>query len=283
MSELLENNSLAIAELSGGNDLAAQTLFRDNAKNHPCCLSLNNLGVYYTQYGMIRKDGRIQSAKKTGLKYLLKASRYETDWRNCVSAAMALLEAGNPEDACQFLFKACTINADDRIRYNLGVCLFRLEKYQEAAAVFESLCTGSAVDRILQDGGQHPFLILAYCQIKLCNTRGCMGYIRRYREAYSTEERLDVFHLRYLCGMYEEALWECSELLEEWYPTKAILAMVIECLSGFPSRAAATEEAIPRWLKPQWNALKKDASLRRKEIGAYAYLPPPICWYPYMI
>ena len=112
MSNIMKENALALAKLSEGNELAAQALFRKNAKNSPCCLSLNNMGVYYSQYGMILKNGRIRSAKKIGLNYLLKASLYETDWRNCISTATALLESQNVELAYQFLSKAYTQKID---------------------------------------------------------------------------------------------------------------------------------------------------------------------------
>lgn len=278
----MKDNALALAKLSEGNELAAQTLFRKNAKNIPCCLSLNNLGVYYSQYGMILKSGRIRSAKKIGLNYLLKASLYETDWHNCTSTATALLESGNVILAYQFLLKAHKLNSDYQVLYNIGACLFRMGNFQEAASVFESLCISSAIDCIIGNGGQHPFLILAYCQIKLHNEQECIKYIQLYRDVNRTEERLDIFHLRYLCGMYEEALSECLELLEEWYPTKSILAMIVECISYFPSYASTIDDAIFPEHKIQWNTLKTNTPLRTQIIQEYLYLPPLICLYQYI-
>lgn len=244
MLNIIKENDAALAELSKGNELAAQTILRKNAKHKPCCFSLNNLGVYYSQYGMILKNGHMRSAKKIGLAYLLKASSYESDWRNYISIATAFLEFGNVNRAYHFLLEAYALRSDYQIMYNMGVCLFRMEKFQEAICIFESLCIDEAVDCIIENGGQHPFLILAYCQIKLHNDQECIKYIQRYRNIYRTGELLDIFHLRYLCHMYEAALLECSELLKEWYPTKSILALIAECVSYFPSYTGAIDSAL---------------------------------------
>lgn len=283
MSKFLETNAIAIEALSKGNELTAQNLFRENVKYKPCCLTLNNLGVYYIQYGMTLKNGHIRSAKKVGLDYLLKASLYETDWRNCASIATALVEFGDLEYAYQYLLKADKLNVNHDILYNIGVCLFRLGRFQESSSVFESLCQGSCIDQIIQDGGQHPFLILAYCQIKLNNKKKCIKYIQKYRACFETDERLDVFHLRYLCGLHEEALSECFELLEEWYLTRFLLAMIIDCVSKFPSYTSTIKKTIPSEYNSLWNTLCKDYSLRMKEIEEYAYLPPLISVYHFIV
>jgi len=283
MLNLIKENFFAIEELTKGNELVAQSIFQKNVKNVPCCLSLNNIGVYYSQYGMILKNGSIQSAKKIGLNYLLKASLYDTDWRNCVSLATALLEAGNALQAHQYLLKAYTLNSDYKILYNIGTCLFRLKNFQEAILVFEKLCTDEIIDEIIRDGGQHPFLILAYCQIELHNKQECLNYIQRYRAVWKSDERLDVFHLRYLCGMYEEALSECLELLKEWYPTKSIIALIVECILHSTSYAPTIDKAISPEHKITWDALKKNDALREKAIKEYMYLPPWICLYQYIV
>ena len=282
MTNIQKTNALAMEELSKGNELAAQILLRKNVNKKPCCLSLNNMGVYYIQYGVTLKNGRIKSAKKMGLKYLLRASLCEMDWRNCASTATALLEHGNLECAYQLLSQALLLKWDCKILYNIGACLYRLEKYQEAVSVFETLSKEEFVDQIVQNNGQHPLLVLAYCQIKLHNEQECIRHIQRFRKAHKTADRLDVFYIRYMCGLYEEALSEYFELLQEWYATKAVLALVGECTAYFPAYANEVENAMPPEHKKIWYALKKNRPLRLKEIDAYVYVPPLIDLYYYI-
>lgn len=282
MENIQKENALAIEELSKGNEAIAQSMFQKNVQTTPCCLTLNNLGVFYCQYGKTLKNGRVQSAKKVGLNYLLKATSYETNWYNSINIATIFLELGDIPYAYRFLLSAYAFKQDNRVLYNIGVCLFRLGKFEEASSVFKVLSESCEIADILKNGGTHPLIILAYCQNKLNNKTKCIEYVRHYRELYNLEERLDIFHLRYLCGMYEEALSEIFELLKEWYPTQSILAMVIECLSHTPEYFSRVEAMIDPMHKKQWKILKGSPSLRSKMIDDYSYVPPTICLYQYI-
>ena len=92
-----------------------------------------------------------------------------------------------------------------------------------------------------------------------------------------------MFYLRCSCGLYEEALSECVELLDEWYPTHSILALIAECVSYFPSYDSVINEIIFPEYKKLWNTLKKDLLYRTQKIQEYSYLPPLICMYHFIV
>lgn len=276
MLSMFEKNSRAIYELSRGNDFLAQSMFRTNVRRKPCCLSWNNIGVFYSQYGMIQKSGKIQSAKKIGRRYLLKAAQSEEDWRNLVSAASALFEVGVFFTAYQLLTKAYRVNSNTLFLYNIGCCLFRLGRYKEAISVFETLCSDDAVDFIVQNSGQHPFLILAYCHHNTNNRNECVRYVQKYSYLQENQERLDVFHLRYLCGLYDEALNQSFDLLKEWYPSSHLLAVLAECVTYVPAYGNSVDSAIPPEKTKFWRELRNDEVLRSQKIQEYIYVPPSI-------
>ena len=282
MENLPEMDFLAMLELQNGNEPSAQKLLRDSIKNNPSCISFNNLGVYYTQYGMIQKNGTIRSAKRIGLRYLIKAAEFGVDWRNYASIATALFDENAVADAYQWFSKAYELSTDICILYNIGVCLFRLGDYQRAAEIFESLCDDISVSCIMEANGQNPYLILAYCQYKLNMVQNCIDSIRKFREIWIVDDRFDTFCLRFLCGLFGEALSECRELLDEWYPTTYILAMIVECMIQVPSFTFTLVEAELPITKHTWHLLWTNKVFRKKKIDEYTYIPPAICMYHFI-
>lgn len=275
-----EKNYQAINELRKGNEELARDLFRQNAKENPCCTTLNNIGVYYSQYGLLQKNGKVRSAKKIGLYYLLKASTYSCDWRNCVSTATTAWECGDLHLSYKMLLKSNQLCYDNTIYYNIGCCLYWLEDYVNALAIFKSLCTESVINRIISCGGQNPLLVLAYCQLKLHNIKECIESIQEYRSTWAKEDYFDVFCLRYYCGMYSEALSECRELLNEWYPTDFLLAVIADCI--YKNSNAEIEVPIPLDKKKKWEYLKVDHVARMKKIKEHSFFPPFICMYHFI-
>ncbi|HEX2937943.1 MAG TPA: hypothetical protein VHO66_03390, partial [Ruminiclostridium sp.] len=78
-------NEIALELLGRGDFSAAQNNFRQNAKNNPCFITLNNLGVYYINEGMELSNGVIRNANKIGLKYLKAAELYEKSHINLMA------------------------------------------------------------------------------------------------------------------------------------------------------------------------------------------------------
>lgn len=279
MPDIAKDNSLAIFELNQGNEAIAQAMLRKNAKKAPCCMTLNNLGVFYSQYGMLIKNDKFRSAAKIGLKHLKKASLYGNDWRNYVSTATALWESGDISLALEFLEKAYQINKDSLIRYNIGACLFRMQKYEEAASAFKELCSYKDIELITRNGGQNPYIILAYCEERLSDKSKCIEYFQTYCNAWK-EDLFDVFCLKYLCGMYKDALSESAELLKEWYLTDTLLAMIVDCSLkvSLPEKSMA----IPSEKRKILDILKRNSVFRMQKIHEYSYLPPLICMYQFI-
>ena len=279
LSGLVENR-LAIAELMNGNEFCALKILRKNIQKNPSCLTFNNIGVYYCQYGMLLKNGKIRNAQKIGLKYLLNASTYETNWSNCVSIATAYWEEENIFKAYQYFEKACKLKPNGLLIYNIGCCLFKLQQYKEAAILFDFLCENKFVKSIVDNGGINPFIALSYCQKELNDVPRCIECLESYRARWKKEDLFDVFHLRYLCGLYEDALTECEELIEKWYPTKYLLAMIADCANYVQTQNV--DKIIPNEYRFLWNKMKKNNMNRIRSINEYAFLPPLISMYTFI-
>lgn len=106
--------------------------------------------------------------------------------------------------------------------------------------------------------------------------------IQKYKEIYGEDEQLDVFHLSYLCGMYEEALTKGQELVKGWYLTDSIVAMLIECILKTSSYREKIDSMLTQEDKVLWNTLKENQLLRMQVIAEYSYIPPLISMYSYI-
>ena len=272
-------NEKALLELDSGNELLAQSMLRENAKESPNCVTLNNLGVYYCQYGMIQKNGKPRNAKYIGMKYLLKASAYAKDWRNLVSVATAACECYDFSLAHYFFSAAYQEKPDDSIQFNLGACLYRLGNYIDALNVFSSLYDDTT-NCVKSNVGQNAIIPMAYCYLALDNTLESIECIQKHPYSWEAEEIFDVFSIYYLCKRYECALSICSELLDEWYPTSTILAMIADCLHHAPT--LADEIIIPDDKSKLFDLLRNDQALRKRIIEKYVYAPPLIELYQFI-
>ncbi len=277
MRNILQDNSRAIYELENGDEAVARDLLRINAIKAPCCATLNNLGVYYSQYGMLLKNGKVRSAAKLGLRHLLKASTYDADWRNYVSIATAVSEHNDIQTAYEMFLKAYELEKDSIILYNIGACLYKLQRYEEALPVFEALYNDDDIDMIIGNQGDNPLIVLAYCHYKLNNKSKCAEYIKSYQRAWDTFDILDIFCLRYLCGMYDEALAVSEELLREWQMTDTVLAMFADCVEK--SSDYKRDIVIPSEDLAQWNLLKSNLNLREQKIKEDNFTPTLIGMY----
>lgn len=282
MLEVLKNNKRAIYELENqGDEAFARDLLRKNVKQMPSCTTLNNLGVYYSQYGMLLKNGKVRSAKKLGLRNLLKASVYGEDWRNYISAATAALECDDIGLAYQLFLKAYHLNEDKLILYNVAGCLYWLKEYEESLKIFELLREDSSIEYIIQNEGRHPLLALAYCENMLCNKKKSAEYLKMYQEQCDEEDLWDVFCLRYLCGMYEEALAGSRELLKKWCLSTPLLAMLADCIDRNSSVPIQNMEIQPE-KEGVWNLLRRDPEFRDQQIKELSTLPHLIYMYRFI-
>lgn len=282
MADMCSVNKLAISELEHGDEAKARDLLRINIRKNPCDVTYNNLGVYYSLYGMLLRNGTVRSAGKVGLRYLLRASAITEDWRCIANAANAAWECEDFPLAYQLLRQAGKSIEDCAIRYNTGACLFRLGRFQDAAEEFAAVCTRDAALSITRQCGQNPFLPLAYCQLALNNRQETLDTLGKYREMWQSDpdDLLFVFCLRYFCGMYEEAMSECTELLAVWYLTDELLAMISDCVCHLPTLSEIPD--IPEEKRNLWMRLNQDPGLRENMVRRYFYVPPFVCIYQFI-
>ena len=83
-------NNRALECLARQNWTEAQRLFFYNAKKFPSHKTYNNLGYYLISEGLECKNGKVRSAHKLGVKYLIKASMLATSVTNIIAQVNAL-------------------------------------------------------------------------------------------------------------------------------------------------------------------------------------------------
>lgn len=273
--DLSSINEKALQELDSGNDAAAQKFFRLNAKKYPCCYTLNNLGVYYMTHGICFKDKQTKVVLRLSIWYLVRASKYQQDELNLSNIAVALMQKGNIKLAYSYFLKAYALNPDALNTYNLAACLFRLKKYKESAQKMNCI-PESEEEMIVRHGGTYPKLVSAFCMAQQSKFDSCMEIVQSLRcELF--EERYDVFVLRYLCGAYTEAMSEWRQLLNEWYPTNELAAMIADCVAnGVEMQEKDLAELTLRCADAgiDFQKLVFDTAVRKKALKKFYYCPP---------
>jgi len=240
IKKLYMENKFAIDELKkdiGSIDekrIQIQEILRGNLKKYPNIITWNNLGVYYSEYGMIRKNGKERSASKLGLRYLIKAAENSSDWRCYMNVAKAIWErekwgmSGEIEQGYAYIKKAYTLCDNICVKYDYGAYLIELKKYKEAKKVFLQICNENNNQCISQRNGMDPYVVLAY----LCAELNEMSEGKRYLEFLETKKTTidlyDSFVLKYNFGSYEKAVKEELELLRVWFPSDELIAMIVD-------------------------------------------------------
>ena len=282
MDNCRKDNNLAIRMLLEGNELLAQNILRYNLKKYRCNMTLNNLGVFYCQNGMIQKNAKWKSAKRLGLRYLIEALQEDAVWQSYVSAATALEENGDYRMAYKLLQTASSLKADILVQYNIGVCLFRLGKMLEAITVLEQLLESETVKYIIANGGQSPLIIIIYAYIALGENDKAINQLNCSHSKFHNDDRFDVFILQHLCGLHFNALHESEKLLAEWYPTSALLAMLAESVNFEPAFNEKIIVSLPETFMEEWREFLKKPKKRRRAISRYKYVPPYLMLYYYI-
>ncbi len=276
MNEVFEKNKLALQALEEDNEVYAVKALRENAQKYPCCMTLNNLGVYYSTWGMLQKNGKIKNASKVGLRHLLKASELGADWRNCANIADVFYRFNNIEKAEEYYSAAYQLHQNELVLYNKVVCLYRFGRYKECIEILKSLCISKDIEQFDYNGGQNPFIILANCYLKINDLENCKKCIKHYSDIWN-EDMLDVFELRHSVGEYEEALSECERMIKEWYVNKNCLARLADCLEYAPQYRTAVHVALDdSKLQKELEKLGYDKELRMKLVNEDEYWAPII-------
>ena len=278
---MIEINRKALKALDNGDEDTAQSLFRKNADLYPCCLTLHNLGLYYLMYGVITKNGKIRSAYQLGAKRLIEASLYEHTYLNCIAIATTAMKDRNFEYAYRFLIEASGMQSEDITRYNIGVCLYHMKRYEEALMIFSELVQPGTIARIEKNVGENPYIIMANCMLNIGDIEGCRNTVGVFRRLYPNKAHYDVFCLRFLCGDYESAMTELDPLLKKWFLTKRMAAMILSCDNDRLIQGKLREHIFGKsrdWLE----MLIHDEGYRNDMIKQDEYVPPSIRQYYFM-
>ncbi len=276
MSDISQTNLVALSELEAGNDARAQHILRLNVKRLKNCMTFNNLGVFYYQYGMILSNGKIINAKKIGFRYLLKAYCYAKDWRNLASISTAFFEEGNIPLAYKYLNEIDNLRDNYLCLYNIGVCLYRLEQFHDALCIFMELYNRGIAETLCFEGGQHPLLICAYCYLNENNCAKCIKCVEDYCALCPENDRVDVFLLRCKCGMYTDALSEIQALMKEWYLSDQIISYIAECVSKGVRLPIPVMQFMDKQQTMLFECLINDKVRRNQIITKHIYTPPYI-------
>lgn len=285
----INQNAIDALDKSGTYDendyYSAQQLFKQNAKSAPSLMTFNNLGVFYTEYGMELANGKIISAKKQGLKYLKKASSFSNSYINLMAIGDWHFSEKDYLNAECYYRLAYNMHASSDVLANLGSTLFIQQKYNEAGAIFEQALRICEVDRKDEINLEYAFSLVYN------NKRS--KTVKSILESLEDKENPDVLVLAYL----NEDMQLVDELIERvvdnYHIDIPIVAMVIDCLLKLEKQIKAKEflnEQIENLkgfdynIKSEINRLSKlteNTNARNIEITNYRYLPGiyKICYF----
>ncbi len=287
MVSVFTKNIQAMEALNRDDIGLAQEILRTNLREHPCRITYHNLGVFYMQYGMRLSSGRFRSAAKLGLRYLIKAINFDDDAQCFTSTATALLNISSQKEdlitAYNFFRAAYALQPNPITKYNIGVCLFRQERFSEAATIFQELCSHSNISLITSEQGENPQIALANCFWFLHDSTACLSQLSQVKYCGAFDSRPSVFSLYTLCGAYEQAMLEYYELLNEWMPTNTVLAALSCCLHNLPEYTSLVMELLPDHQLQLLQKLLCDRDLTFSILQSYSYTLPIIDMYGFAL
>ena len=224
-------NDAALTALDRGEFDKAQDGFRSNAKRFPNGCTLNNLGVFYCTCGMRQRNGKLVSAWKIGLKYLLKAAAIDKNAVIYGNVGMALFKQNMFIEAFNYFNEARSLHCNCLFTYNMAVCKYMSGSYDEAKELLSLVLDKASADCILNACGSHPIFPFCFSIISLgLPTKLAEEAIYPFiDELHNTNEVYDLFMLLFTLGNYKEA-WSCVELLVScWTIDKQVGAKICKC------------------------------------------------------
>ena len=236
ITDKYENNTNALAYLEHGAFYEAQELLRKNVRNTPCCFTLNNLGMFYWEYGICSESGEVRRAERWGLHYLLCAAKFLTDHINQANLGYVYWQKNMFEKASLYFSSAWNLSKCKEYAYNIGCCLYMQRQYVEAAEWFDSLCECD----VWEEYGDivSPLLVSAFCRFYAGADAQCLAAVNAYCERYDAGDRYHVFLLRFLLRDYKAAIEEWNLLQTQWYPSVELCAILAMCFRDMPASIA---------------------------------------------
>ena len=228
MRDIITTNQNALAALEQSNFNVALELFRENAHNSPCHLTLNNLGKFYFDHGNRMKNGKWRCAQQLGLCYLQKARLLETNRVNLLNIGMALFTIGNLGEAYNVFELAVKNDLTGVARYNTGVCLLAAKKYKEAECVFLDLTHQSDKGLLNLPVENDPRVALLFSSLLSHSAHDYSCRAELVEHVLTIVDDYDKIALLYLLGHYKEII-ELSDLfLDQWIPSIELSAMILD-------------------------------------------------------
>lgn len=280
MKNLLQINKDALEAWGAADFSTAFTLFKRNAEENPCHLTLNNFGKFCCDEGQLQKNGRWRSAKSVGLRYMIKASQMERRSLNLFNIATVLYSLGRVGEAFLYFQDAFTIEPTSTTQYNIGVCLLTSGNYEEAEKIF-SLLKKKDVSEILSHGGVDPAVPYAFSQ---CLTNVHLGTLdtEQIESLPATgDEKIALF---YLCGNFRSVIEYSPIILSEWHLEDSLIAMIFDSIDKENHLAEEKKVEVLKLISSNYKEMKTLASCadeRDKCIKQFTYVPPlaELCGY----
>lgn len=276
-----ERNIRALKSLDQGNFLAAQELFRQNAKEFPGYKTWNNLGMYYYTQGRELKSGKVYNADRLGIHFLTNAlAEKETAFilTNLGIVYDEVAQYGDRDDttALKYLSLAFEVQPDFCHEYNKAACLFHYEKYEESCSILMRLngVTNSDAKEL-----SHELKIKVSLLYSILYAKG-KKYFKAYIRDMELEKELELFDcfvLTYSCGEYEHARYFLNKILEET-SSCPYAEMAADCClrTDYKNRPEDLAVYLSCYAAESRYLLKKiiyNQEYRKKKIDGYIYHP----------
>ncbi len=277
MRDTIIMNQNALDALEQSNFNAALELFRENARNVPCHLTLNNLGKFYFDHGNRMKNRKWRCADQLGLCYLQKARSIATNRVNLMNIGMALFAVGNPIEACNIFELAGYNDLTGIARYNTGVCLLAMKKFKEAEYVFLDL-TRQSDDGIVNFSEEHdPRVALLFSSLLSQSAFGYSGSAELVEHVLARIDDYDKIALLYLLGHFEELIELSDSFLDNWIPSIELSAMILDSAVRIGGeKAEQVKERIRQNSKASVGKMIRSPQLLNKTALAFNYSAPLI-------
>lgn len=228
-------------------DTAAQQFFRESYQKCVNVENLNNLGAYYIEFGLTQQNGKWRNASKLGMRYLRQAleKNIENAWQVFANLAVeTVAQEHNYQKALEIINRVPIQNRDHFILYNMGAYLFHLNKYEDAVAIFEKLCSQETINQLRENGGHSPNIVLAYCHYYSNHMEQCREAVRGAIQENDGFNEWDLFYLNYMCEDYECAFEYCKKVLSGWDLDERTMEMAVDCASHIPQGAEILQQYI---------------------------------------
>ena len=228
---MYERNNTALLQLSRGKYFAAQLLFRQNQREYPCFLTCHNLGIYYFLEGMELPDGTVRSAKKYGLRFLMRAHEFEG--HSPVNlAALGMCSFWKKDYATARTYLEHAIQAEDTYlrHYDLGVICYHLREWSQAALHFSHALKSC-------DKAEQMEMILPYAFAALYDDKFlAQALLDDIIERNVSIADIDICAFAYMCEDYSLALKLYCDMVPNWKVDAAVGAMALDCCTRLNRR-----------------------------------------------